>query len=149
MRDCVFCRIVRREAPAEIVYEDEKTMAFMDINPVTPGHTLLIPKAHFRNIFDLDEEVASHLMKVAVKIAPILREAMEADGLNILNANEPAAFQSVFHFHLHLVPRTFGDGIMPPWVQKPGNPAHIRAVAERIRKVMEAKKVWSRKGDWQ
>ncbi|MCS7287368.1 MAG: HIT family protein [Anaerolineae bacterium] len=147
MRDCVFCRIVRREAPAEIVYEDEKAMAFMDINPVTPGHTLLIPKAHFRNIFDLDEEVASHLMKVAVKLAPILREAMEADGLNILNANEPAAFQSVFHFHLHLVPRTFGDGIMPPWIQKPGNPAQIRAAAERIRKVVEAKKVWSGKGD--
>ncbi len=140
MGDCIFCRIARREAPAEVVYEDEKSMAFMDINPATPGHTLLIPKAHFRNIFDLDEETAAHLMRVAVKLAPVIREAMGADGLNILNANEPAAFQSVFHFHLHLIPRTFGDGIRPPWISRPGDPAQIKAAAERIRKALEGRK---------
>lgn len=140
MKDCIFCRIARGEAPADIVYEDDKAMAFMDINPATPGHTLLIPKAHFRNIFDLDEEVAAHLMKVAVKLAPAIREAMQADGLNILNANEPAAFQSIFHFHLHLIPRTFGDGIRPPWISRPGDPVQIRDAAEKIRRVLEGSK---------
>ncbi len=140
MEECVFCRIVKREAPAEVVYEDERAMAFMDINPATPGHTLLIPKAHFRNIFDLDEEIAAHLMKVAVKLAPVIREAMGADGLNILNANEPAAFQSVFHFHLHLIPRTYGDGIRPPWILRPGDPTQIKAAAERIRRKLEERK---------
>jgi histidine triad (HIT) family protein len=137
MTDCIFCRIVRKEAPAEIVYEDDKVMAFMDINPANPGHTLLVPKAHFRNIFDLDEEVAAYLMKVAVRLAPAIKEAMGAEGLNILNANEPAAFQSVFHFHLHLIPRTFGDGIRPPWIPRPGDPNQIKAAAERIRKAIE------------
>lgn len=134
--DCVFCRIVRGEAPANVVYEDEKALAFMDINPATPGHTLLIPKQHFRNVFDLDEEVAAHLMKVAVRLAPVIKEAMGADGLNILNANERAAFQSVFHFHLHLIPRWFDDDIKPLWVSRPGDPAQIRAAASRIRQAL-------------
>ncbi len=137
--DCVFCRIARGEAPAHVVYEDETALAFMDINPATPGHTLLIPKRHFRNVFDLDEDVAAHLMRVAVKLAPVIREAMGADGLNILNANERAAFQSVFHFHLHLIPRWFGDGIRPPWISRPGDPEQIKAAAERIRRVLEAR----------
>jgi len=139
--DCVFCRIVRGEAPADVVYEDDKAMAFMDINPATPGHTLLIPKQHFRNVFDLDEEVAAHLMRVAVRLAPVIKEAMGADGLNILNANERAAFQSVFHFHLHLIPRWFDDGIRPPWISRPGDPAEIKAAAGRIKRALEAKGV--------
>ena len=139
--DCVFCRIVRGEAPADVVYEDDKAMAFMDINPATPGHTLLIPKQHFRNVFDLDEEVAAHLMRVAVRLAPVIKEAMGADGLNILNANERAAFQSVFHFHLHLIPRWFDDGIRPPWISRPGDPAEIKAAAGRIKRTLEAKGV--------
>jgi len=138
MKDCVFCRIVRREAPAEIVYEDDKAMAFMDINPATPGHTLIIPKEHFRNVFDVDEETAAHLMKVAVRLAPAIKKAMGADGLNILNANERAAFQSVFHFHLHLIPRWFGDGLKPPWVSRPGDPRAIKEAAQRIRNALSA-----------
>jgi len=133
MDSCIFCRIVRGETPAEVVYEDEVAMAFMDINPATPGHLLLIPKKHYRNVFDLDEEVAAHLMKVAVRLAPVVKKAMGAEGINIVNANERAAFQSVFHFHLHLVPRWFNDGLIPPWRSRPGDPHQIKKAAMKIK----------------
>jgi len=136
--ECIFCAIARGEASALVVYQDEETMAFMDINPATPGHTLVIPRAHVRNIYELDDHTAAAIMNTVLRVARGIREAMEPDGLNLMQANERAAFQSVFHFHFHLVPRWTGDGLRPPWRPKPGEPLAIADAAERIRRALAA-----------
>jgi histidine triad (HIT) family protein len=135
---CTFCAIARGEAPAQVVYEDDDTIAFMDINPATPGHTLVIPRAHVRNIYGLDEGTAAAIMSTVLRIARGLRDAMQPDGLNVMQANERAAFQSVFHFHFHLVPRWIGDGLRLPWRPKPGDPLAIAEDAARIREALAA-----------
>ena len=135
---CAFCAIARGEAPAQVVYEDEKTMAFMDINPATPGHTLVIPKAHVRNIYGLDDDTAAAIMSTVLRVARGIREAMQPDGLNLMQANERAAFQSVFHFHFHLVPRWSGDGLRLPWRPKSGDPLAVAEAASRIRRALAA-----------
>lgn len=130
---CVFCAIVKGDAPAEIVYEDESTLAFMDIHPAAQGHTLVIPKEHFRNIYDIEEEALLATARTTMKVARAVRAAFEPDGLNILQANEPGGFQSVFHFHFHIVPRWVGDDLIHPWQPKPTDCAQIREVAKLIR----------------
>ena len=131
--ECVFCAIERGEAPAEVIYEDEDTLAFLDINPATPGHTLLIPRAHIRNIYSLDENTAAAIMRAAVRVASGIRDALQPDGMTLMQANEQAGFQSVFHFHFHLIPRRIGDGLRLPWRPKPGDPQAIAEVARRLR----------------
>ena len=110
MERCIFCEIAAGRAPASIVYEDENTLAFMDINPVTHGHTLVIPKQHFRNLFDCPAEVAARLLAVAANLANPLRAATACEGMNLFMANESVALQDVWHIHLHLIPRYTGDG---------------------------------------
>ncbi len=134
--ECVFCAIVRGDAPAEVVYEDEETLAFVDINPATPGHTLVIPKMHVRNIYGLNDETAAAVMRTAIRVARGIRDALHPDGMNLLQANERAGFQSVFHFHFHVVPRWIGDGLRLPWRPKPGDPEAIAQVAARMREVL-------------
>ena len=109
--DCIFCAIVEGRAPAEVVFEDEETMAFMDINPANPGHTLVIPKQHMRDIYELDEEMAVAVMKTAVRVAKAIEAALQPDGLNLLQSNGRAGGQAVFHFHMHVIPRWYGDGL--------------------------------------
>ncbi len=133
---CIFCAIAKGEAPAEVVYEDLATLAFLDINPATLGHTLVIPKVHVRNIYDLNDEIAAAVMRTATRVARGLRNALRPDGMNLVQANERAGFQSVFHFHFHLVPRWVGDGLRLPWRPKPGDPQAIAEAASRIRKVL-------------
>ena len=133
MKGCIFCAIVRGEAPAEVVYEDEETLAFMDIHPATPGHTLVIPKEHYRNIYEIEEGAALSVMRSALRVARAIKEALKPDGLNLLQANEPAGYQRVFHFHLHIVPRWKGDGLAPPWQTKPGDERQIKETAKLIR----------------
>ncbi|MBC7224042.1 MAG: HIT family protein [Anaerolineae bacterium] len=135
-RNCIFCAIARGQAPAEVVYEDAETMAFLDINPAAPGHTLVIPRRHYRNLFDLDPEAGAAVMRTAVRVARALREALRPDGMNMVQANERAGFQSVFHFHVHLVPRWLGDGIAPPWRQRPADAATLREVGAKIRRAL-------------
>ena len=118
--DCIFCAIVDGEIPAARVYEDEHVLAFMDIAPANPGHTLVIPKQHYRNIFDMPAEVGSKIMQAAIPIANAIRAALNPDGLNLFQANEPAGFQTVFHFHLHLIPRWESDSIRSPWRPREG-----------------------------
>lgn len=132
-RDCVFCAIAKGDASAAIVYEDEATLAFMDIHPAIQGHTLVIPKEHFRNIYDISEEALVATARTTMKVARAVRAAFEPDGLNILQANEPGGFQSVFHFHFHIVPRWVGDDLISPWRPKPTDYAQIRQAAELIR----------------
>ena len=134
--DCIFCAIVAGEIPAATVYEDEHVLAFMDIAPANPGHTLVIPKQHYRNIFDMPAEVGSQIMQAAIPIANAIRAALNPDGLNLFQANEPAAFQTVFHFHLHLIPRWENDSIRSPWRPREGSPEEIGDIAIKIREAL-------------
>jgi len=111
MEDCLFCRIARKEEPASIVYEDDETMAFMDINQGVRGHLLVIPKAHYVNLLDIDPKAAEAVARTVVKLAPALKEAMGADGINLWQATGWEAGQRVFHLHVHMIPRHSGDGL--------------------------------------
>ena len=105
MEDTIFMKIIRREAPAEIVYEDNDTLAFLSTGPNTPGHTLVIPKKPFRNIFDIDDERLAAVMRTVRKVAPAVRDAVGAKGVHINSNHEPEAGQVVFHLHFHIIPR--------------------------------------------
>lgn len=105
----LFMKIVRREVPAHIVYEDDKTLAFLDIHPNVPGHTLVIPKKPFRNIFDIDTEYLTAVMETVRMIAPAVRDAVGATGVHINSNHEPEAGQEVFHLHVHIIPRVARD----------------------------------------
>ncbi len=105
MSDCIFCQIVSGQIPSSKVYEDEEVLAFLDITQVTKGHTLVIPKHHYRNMLEMDAEAASSLFARVPKIAKQLQEKLGASGVNIINNNEEAAGQTVFHTHVHLLPR--------------------------------------------
>ena len=105
MDDCVFCKIAKHEIPSDIFYEDADTVAFLDIKPTTHGHSLVIPKKHFENIFDIDEAALEATMRTAKKVAPAVRDAVGAKGLHMNSNNGEAAGQIVFHYHVHLIPR--------------------------------------------
>jgi len=132
MEDTVFMKIIRREIPAEIVYEDEETLAFLDIHPNNPGNTLVIPKRATRNIFDIEEESLAWVMRTVQKIAPAVQKAVNAGGINIIINNESAAGQVIFHFHVHVIPRHEHDGFkfFPQTDYAPGEAA---IVAQKIR----------------
>ncbi|MBS4171892.1 HIT family protein [Bacillus sp. FJAT-49736] len=116
MSDCIFCKIINGEIPSAKVYEDEHVFAFLDISQVTKGHTLVIPKVHKKNVFELTPEIAGNLFEAVPKIANALNRAYEPIGMNLLNNNGEFAGQSVFHFHLHLIPRYGkGDGFGAVW----------------------------------
>ena len=110
MNECIFCKIAQKEIPADVVYEDEDFIAFLDINPVNEGHTLVIPKKHFENIFDIEESTYAELQKVVKKVAEKVKGATSACGVNIMQNNNPCAGQVVFHIHIHIIPRFEGDG---------------------------------------
>lgn len=116
MSDCVFCKIVKGEIPSAKVFENEHVMAFLDLSQVTKGHTLIIPKVHKENLFELTPEIAKNIFEVAPTIANALKETYQPIGLNAVNNNGEKAGQSVFHFHLHLIPRYGeGDGFGAVW----------------------------------
>jgi histidine triad (HIT) family protein len=131
--DCVFCKIRDGQIPSTRVYEDDRTLAFMDINPLTEGHCLVVTRAHAATLFEADDADLAAAILAAKRVAHALRRALAPDGLNLCQANGAAAFQSVPHFHLHLVPRWTGDGKGFDWPLVPGDRARIQAVAERVR----------------
>lgn len=112
---CVFCSIVRGESRRWTVDEDEATVAFLDIGQATRGHTLVVPRAHAADIWEIGEEDAARTMRAVWRVAAILRDTLRPDGLTIVQSNGAAAWQEVFHYHVHLVPRYAGDGLVPPW----------------------------------
>ena len=130
--DCLFCKIAAGEIPATIVAEDERTIAFMDIAPATRGHVLVIPRAHSANLHEApDDDVAAvHLMakQVAVRVV----ERLGADGVNIIQSNGAAAWQTVFHLHVHVIPRYEGDPLKLPWVPHEGDPEKIATAAKEL-----------------
>ena len=133
MSDCIFCAIVAGDAPAQIVDSDEHTVAFMDINPATPGHALVVPRRHWVDLMDIPEEDLARTMIAAQRLAQRMEVALEPAGFNILNSCRPAAWQTVFHFHLHVIPRYEDDPLELPWVPSPGDPDEIAATAAQIR----------------
>ena len=108
--DCLFCKIISGEIPSAKIYEDENIFAFLDINPTNIGHTLVIPKKHSKNIFDIEEKDLHSVMTGVQKISHAIRDAVNADGINVMNNNEPSAGQIIFHTHFHIVPRFSEDG---------------------------------------
>lgn len=106
--ECVFCKIVRKEAPSSVVYEDSEVLVFMDIRPVSEGHTLVIPKQHYENIFETPEEQIAAVLKITKRISAAVKVATNADGISIVQQNGKAAGQEVFHLHVHIIPRFEG-----------------------------------------
>ena len=133
MADCVFCKIMAKQIPATVVHEDEHTLAFMDIGQVNPGHVLVALKKHAENIFALDDAQAAAVFRSAAKVARAIRGAFEPQGLSVYQANGTAAGQTVFHLHIHLVPRYEGDGMALTWPVKNPPRDKLAEYAEKIR----------------
>ena len=130
--DCLFCKIVAGELPATIVAEDERTIAFMDINPATRGHALVIPRAHTPDVHAIDPEDLEAVAVAAQRLATRVRDRLGADGVNLLNSSGAAAWQTVFHFHVHVIPRYDGDPLRLPWVPAEGDMDEIKAAGAQL-----------------
>ena len=135
--DCIFCKIIASEIPCFNIYEDDNTLAFMDINPASEGHALVIPKSHSRDVHAIPEEAITSTVLTAKKVAAAIEKTLGPDGMNLLQCNGPGAAQSVFHFHMHVLPRTNGDNLKLNWGLEPGDMDEIGQLADRIRDNME------------
>jgi len=131
--DCVFCRIRDGQVPAVKVHGDDRTVAFMDINPLNEGHLLVMSRAHAPTLLDASEEDLAAVIRTVRRMAAAVQRALNPDGINLFQANGEAAFQSVRHFHMHVVPRWKGDGKGLTWTLTRGDPEQIRATAAKIR----------------
>ena len=131
--DCVFCQIVAGELPAQIVAEDERTLSFMDIYPGTRGHALVVPRRHVQDLWEIEPDELSAVMQAAQRLGLRMRDRLEVDGVNLINSCGPAAWQTVFHFHVHVIPRYHGDPLRLPWTPTPGDADEIAALAEQLR----------------
>jgi histidine triad (HIT) family protein len=131
--DCLFCGIVAGDVAAQVVDSDEHTVAFMDINPATRGHALVVPRTHSADLFEISDEDLDHTMRAARRLAAKIRAALEPDGFNILNSCGEAAWQTILHFHLHVIPRYHDDPLKLPWIPRGAEAEEIAAVAEEIR----------------
>jgi len=132
-KDCIFCKIIEGKMPCEKIYEDEETFAFLDISPVNHGHTLIIPKKHARNVFDISEKDFLSVMRTVRKLAPIIKEATKADGENVVMSNEKAGNQEVFHLHVHIIPRYNGDHKSKGFVYEKYKEGEMEKVAKKIK----------------
>jgi histidine triad (HIT) family protein len=130
--DCIFCKIVAGELPATIVGEDERTISFMDIAPATRGHALVIPREHSADLLSIGTEDLAAVGLAAQRLATRVKQRLGADGVNLLNACGAVAFQTVFHFHMHVIPRYEGDSMRLPWVPAPGDSQEIAAAAQEL-----------------
>jgi histidine triad (HIT) family protein len=133
MSDCVFCKIVAGQILSTRVYEDEHTVAFMDLGHVNPGHVLVAVKKHAANLYELDDAQAAAVARASARIARALKGAFEAEGLSVYQANGKAAGQTVFHYHVHLLPRHAGDGMELVWPVKNPPREKLEGYAEKIR----------------
>ena len=131
--DCLFCKIVAGEIPATVIAEDERTIAFMDINPATRGHALVIPRVHARDIHEIDTEDLRAVAATAQTVAARAVHRLGAAGVNLLNSNGAAAWQTVFHFHMHVVPRYDGDPLRLPWKPAQGDMEDISAAGMQLK----------------
>ena len=131
--DCIFCAIAGGDAPAEIVDSDEHTVTLMDINPATKGHALVIPRRHSEDLLAIGEEDLAHTVVAAQRVVKRMEETLTPDGFNLLNATRAAAWQTVFHFHIHVIPRYREDPLKLPWIPRGADVDEISAIAATIR----------------
>ena len=131
--DCIFCKIIAGEMPGQIIDQDERTVAFMDISPATRGHALVVPRRHVRDLLEIEAEDLEATVLAAQRLARTVSDRLEADGVNLLNSCGQAAWQTVYHFHIHVIPRYAGDPLRLPWTPEEGNPEEIAAAAEALR----------------
>jgi|SRR4051794_12109986 histidine triad (HIT) family protein len=131
--DCIFCAIAERSAPAEVVQADSHTIAFLDINPATRGHTLVIPRAHSDNLLDVTDDDLHRVASMAKAIAARMPSVLGADGVNLLNSCGTAAWQTVHHFHMHVIPRYDNDPLKLPWIPGPPEADELAQIAEDLR----------------
>jgi histidine triad (HIT) family protein len=136
--DCLFCGIIAGSVPSQTIASDERTVAFMDINPATPGHALVVPREHSADLLEISSEDLTATALAAQRLAGRMKEVLGADGVNLINACGATAWQTVFHFHIHVVPRYEDDPLKLPWVPEAGDPNEIAAVAAVIRGRSEA-----------
>ncbi|MBE9557170.1 MAG: HIT family protein [Proteobacteria bacterium] len=134
--DCIFCKIVAGDIPCFKLYEDDATIAFMDINPVNPGHALIVHKAHHKDLFEIPADNIASVTLSAQKVAKAVQTTLKPAGMNLLQCNGSAAKQSVMHFHMHVIPRHIEDGLTMNWELVQGDLDKIGALAERIRGIM-------------
>ena len=130
--NCIFCKIANGEIPSTTLYEDEDFRVILDLGPATRGHALLLPKNHFANLFELDDETAQKAILVAKKMAGKMKDALGADGFNLVQNNGEAAGQTVFHFHMHLIPRYVNDGQKILWTPGESTPEELEEVRRTI-----------------
>jgi histidine triad (HIT) family protein len=133
MTDCIFCRIVSKQIPASVVHEDDQTIAFMDLGQVNPGHVLVATKAHVENVFGLDDDQAGAVFRTVARIARASRDAFGAPGMTLFQANGKAGAQTVFHFHMHVLPRLENDGMSLAWPAKNPPRETLQDYSEKIR----------------
>ena len=133
--DCIFCKIVNQEIPSDIIYEDSNTLVFLDISPVNHGHTLVIPKNHYINILDINSETFSKVMETVRKISPVIKKAVNADGLTIGINNEKGGGQFVFHLHIHIIPRFNNDGLKL-FPQKKYKEGEAKEITKKIKSLL-------------
>ncbi|MGI8430635.1 MAG: HIT family protein [Solirubrobacteraceae bacterium] len=131
--DCIFCKILTGELPAQVIDEDARTVAFMDISPATRGHALVIPRRHARDLVEIEDQDLVATILAAQRLARRVPERLGADGVNLLNSCGAAAWQTVFHFHIHVIPRYADDPLRLPWTPAAGDSAEIAAAAEQMR----------------
>ena len=134
--DCIFCKIANGEIPSSTIYEDDLFRVILDLSPATKGHALILPKKHMANIFEMDEETAEKVFVLASRIAKAMKEALNCDGLNIVQNNGEIAGQTVFHFHMHIIPRYNDDGQQINWVPKTSEAAEREMIAEQIKNAL-------------
>ena len=130
--DCIFCKLANGEIPTNALYEDDIVKVIFDANPAAKGHVLILPKEHFDNIYELDDDTAAHVFKVAAKISKAYKKALDFDGLNIVQNNGKVAGQTVFHFHMHIIPRIKGDTVKVGWVPGTADNAAIASIVEKV-----------------
>jgi len=135
--ECIFCKIIRGEIPSFKVFEDDRTFAFMDINPLNEGHALVIPKFHSKNLYETPDEWFGPIMSTVRRVATAVDKVVQPAGMNLLQANGPGAKQSVFHLHMHIIPRGTDDGATMNWEMVPGDMDAIGALAEKVAAAIE------------
>jgi histidine triad (HIT) family protein len=131
--DCIFCKVLAGELPSEKIYEDDYAVSVMDINPWTRGHAVVVPRKHAKNLFEIEDDELAHVVQAAKRVATMMRDTLDCDGVNLLQSNGAAAWQTIFHLHFHVIPRYADDPLQLPVRPQPAEPEELAAVAKVIR----------------
>ena len=135
--NCIFCKIAAGEIPSETVYEDEQFRAILDLGPASAGHTLILPKAHFKDVTEISDEYAANVLKVAAKLGKAMKKGLGCEGFNLVQNNGEAAGQTVFHFHMHIIPRYKNDTVNVTWKQNEADAAVIEDIKKKVSAYLE------------